>query len=233
MSALRIRFPYTPGFNLAYRVTRQADGLYWDFGGATFGASPGTPRADLPPGTGDFVGLYSADLVTTSVLVQFPDGDYLVTVHDKDSSNQTIATEVHVLVGGDDKTVVASGSGSDSASIAASLALLQQMAPTLQAMSLSQRTFVVQDVNPRTTTQFTVAVSGMSAIKANCYKGRFCVFSAGGNADFWAVVASNTANPSGNTTKLTLTTDNALVAAPAVGDAGTLAGAGGTLARPN
>ncbi len=79
--SLFIRFQHPTAATLAYSVERLADQKFYDFSDSTFKTSPTLPTATLPEGTGIHAGQYAAQIVSTPI-AQWPDGDYVVTVHD-------------------------------------------------------------------------------------------------------------------------------------------------------
>ena len=104
--ALRVRYSYHTGSQLAYSIERLVDGLYYDFTDGTFKASPTTPVAALPEDSGVFQGRFKVTLTPTPV-AQFTDGQYTVTVHDRNASNAVVAELAAIVHNGDDAPVFA------------------------------------------------------------------------------------------------------------------------------
>ena len=102
--ALRIRFQYPTGALLGYSIERLSDGSLFDFTDSRFRASPASPIAILPEDSGNFVGRYKLTLAPIDT-VQFLNGDYVITIHDRNASNLVLAQLPCVLFNGDDATV--------------------------------------------------------------------------------------------------------------------------------
>lgn len=102
---LRIRYQYPTGSSLGYSVERLGDGAFFDFNDSTFKSSPATLVAALPEDSGSFTGRYKLTLASTPT-AQFSDGDYVVTVHNRNSSNVVVGEFAVVMHSGDDTTVI-------------------------------------------------------------------------------------------------------------------------------
>ena len=127
---ITVRFPYATGASLGYSLERLADGLLFDFTGATFVSSPATLVASLPELTPNFPGLYGATLTSTPT-AQFPDGDYSLNVHDTNDANLVVGVGTKVLAGG---VEVAAGSGGSGGSGGGGPALTTDQAAVLAAL---------------------------------------------------------------------------------------------------
>jgi hypothetical protein len=104
--ALRIRFAYPTGSDLAYSIERLADGLFYDFSTSTFATTPVALTSPLPEDTGEFLGRYKVTLIPTPVAV-FANGDYVVTIHDAGLAVTQVAAELAAtMVNGDDASVL-------------------------------------------------------------------------------------------------------------------------------
>ena len=98
---LRIRFQYPTGSTLGYSLERLADGTFYDNSTSTFVAVPVTPIVPLPEDTGIYVGRYKVTLTATPI-VQFHDGNYTVTIHDRANSNHVVGELGTRMFNGDD-----------------------------------------------------------------------------------------------------------------------------------
>ena len=103
--SLRIRFQYPTGSKLGYSIERLSDGSLYDFSTGAFAGSPATPITSLSEDIGNFLGRYKATLTPTPVS-QFTDGDYVVTVHDQNASNNVVAELGATMHAGDDASVI-------------------------------------------------------------------------------------------------------------------------------
>jgi hypothetical protein len=103
--SLRIRFQYATGSKLGYSIERLSDGSLYDFSTSTFVTSPTTPITSLPEDSGNFLGRYKTTLTPTPA-AQFTDGDYVVTVHDQNASNNVVAELGATIHAGDDASVI-------------------------------------------------------------------------------------------------------------------------------
>jgi hypothetical protein len=104
--ALCIRFQYPTGSALGYSIERLADGNYYDFSTSEFvGTTPATLIRALPESTGNFQGRYS-DTFTPTPNDVFPNGDYVVTVHNTAASNMVVAELAATMFGGSDMTAL-------------------------------------------------------------------------------------------------------------------------------
>lgn len=101
--ALRIRFQYPTGSNLGYSLERLSDYLWYDFATGTFVAQPTQPIAPLPEDTGNFTGRYILTMLATDPTI-FTNGDYVVTVHDRNANNVVVAELTSTFYQGDDST---------------------------------------------------------------------------------------------------------------------------------
>ncbi|HWE39235.1 MAG TPA: hypothetical protein VG406_21985, partial [Isosphaeraceae bacterium] len=103
---LRIRFAYAPNSSLGYSIERLSDGLYYDFAGGTFTATPATPINTLTAGTGNYIGLYR-DTIATTPVAQFSNGEYAINLHNTAASNQVIGVLSAQMYNGDGAPVFA------------------------------------------------------------------------------------------------------------------------------
>lgn len=101
--ALRIRFQYPSGANLAYSIERLADGQFYDFTTSQFAARCDCMTAPLPEDQGIFLGRYKTTLASTPASV-FNDGNYTVSIHDLAKSNLVVAQLGAIMTSGEDVT---------------------------------------------------------------------------------------------------------------------------------
>ena len=102
--ALRIRYQHSTGASLGFSIERLSDGAFFDFVDSRFRANPATPISTIPEDSGIFLGRYKVTLTPTPT-DQFIDGDYVVTLHDRNASNLVIAQLGGTMHGGDDATI--------------------------------------------------------------------------------------------------------------------------------
>lgn len=91
--AMRARWAYQTGSNLAISVERLSDGLFYDFEVSAFVETPAQPTTPYPERVFPFVGSFQLTLDPTPPTV-FTDGDYCLSVH-----NVTLNYEVVVELG--------------------------------------------------------------------------------------------------------------------------------------
>ena len=106
---MRVRYSYPTGSTLGYSIERLSDGLFFDFADQTFKATPTTTVAPLPEDSSDFKGRYKVTLTSTPV-AKFTDGQYMVTVHDRQASNTVVAELLSIFQNGDDSPTFAASS---------------------------------------------------------------------------------------------------------------------------
>lgn len=100
--ALRVRFQYSTLATLGYSVERLSDGLYLDFTDKVFRASPAITIVSLPEDVSPFLGRYRATL-TPTLIAQFSNGNYVVTVHDQAAASLVIGELGVTMFAGDDQ----------------------------------------------------------------------------------------------------------------------------------
>jgi hypothetical protein len=103
--SLRIRFQYPTGSKLGYSIERLTDGLLYDFSTSSFVATPVTLIKSLPEDSGNYLGRYKTTLTPTPSS-QFSDGDYVITVHDQNNTNNVVAELGATIHAGDDASVI-------------------------------------------------------------------------------------------------------------------------------